>query len=106
MVVAQPDVPDAFVHVLSSLIPHRDFAECELMSRRLLAENCGRGFLPMSETKQPFVLRIQIEQQSIVGLKRLDGSWTDHRKEQDGVGSVGVVVDHMTRCLRGAAGHV
>ena len=71
------------------------------MGRRFLAEDGGRCVLPMSQTEESFVLRVQIEQQSIVGPKRVDDVRAGHRKEQDGVGAVSVRRRQSRRALTG-----
>ena len=99
MVEPQPDVPHAFMYVLSNLPPQRDVVDCELLDRRVLAEDGGHGMSALSQAEQALVLRVYIEQQSIVGLESFDGSRTERGKQEHGIGAVHVIVDQVCRGL-------
>ena len=95
MIEAGPDVPDAEADVLPGIRHPIRFCEIEDLLRMIAAEYRGARAARRLQTQQPFVLRIKVEEQTIIDIKLIDCVWASCGEAQDFIGAIGVGVDEM-----------
>src|SRR5215475_16794 len=88
MVEPKPNMPDAFSQIQANLLPNRAFSHRERVNWGLLTENRRLGVRLIGQAKQPLVLGIEIEQQSIVNGQVVNLRWTGRGELYDRVGAV------------------
>src|SRR5215469_16375441 len=106
MIKAGPDVPDTGSKKIEKLAPERRRMAFELPGLVFGAENCGMSAALVLQTKQPSVLRIDIEKKRVFDAQTLRDGWTIRGEPHDLVGAVAVVVDQMFDHCNRAAGAI
>src|SRR6516162_5860248 len=94
---AGPDVPDAGLKKVEKLAPERDRMRFELPGFVVRAENRGMSATLVVQSKQPPVLRIDIEEKRVFDAQSSWGHQAVGGEPHDLVGAVCVVVDQMFR---------